>query len=408
MVQLVVWWRQGLTASHRIGRSEILLLAFVGVLAANVALNDWSVDRNVPLSQLFFNYLMPLGIYCVGWQARISERGVKTMFALLGVFGVYLALTAIAERAIAEGWELKSLVFPPYILTSKYEEFLGRARGPLLNPAANGMLLGTCLAAGLMAWPRAQRWGRLGLIAYSGLLSVAIACTMTRSAWMGGALGLFLLLFLTLPRSYRPALVAAAVLGSAVLVATQWTNLVEFKRDTYAAARRMRRGRPICARAGPDRLGDVPRSAAVRLRAGALSREHRNYLSNHNVDLPLERGRGIVQHNTWLSLLTETGLIGAVLFALVMIAWLASAWWLWRSDDAPLCMRQQGLLFLILAGKLPCQRDVPGHDDHPDGPHDPLLLGRRDREPHDGGGGTGPAAARACDCGGAWMTASSP
>lgn len=77
--------------------------------------------------------------------------------------------------------------------------------------------------------------------------------------------------------------------------------------------------------------------------------EHRNYLSNHNVPLPLERGRGIVQHNTWLSLLTETGLIGAALFALLMIAWLATAWRLWRADNAPLWMRQQGLLFLVLA-----------------------------------------------------------
>ena len=53
---------------------------------------------------------MPLGMYWVGWQARISERGLKIMFALFGVFGVYLALTAIAEK-----WQLTSVVFPPYI-----------------------------------------------------------------------------------------------------------------------------------------------------------------------------------------------------------------------------------------------------------------------------------------------------
>ena len=47
---------------------------------------------------------------------------------------------------------------------------------------------------------------------------------MTRSAWMGGALGLCLVLFLTLPRLYRPWFFAAAVLGSAALVAVQWTQ----------------------------------------------------------------------------------------------------------------------------------------------------------------------------------------
>ena len=92
-------------------------------------------------------------------------------------------------------------------MTSKFTEFLGRGRGPLLNPAANGMLLGTCLAAGLMAWPRAPRWGQLALVAYSGLLYVGIACTMTRSAWMGGGLGLLLIIFLVLYQTtirYKP------------------------------------------------------------------------------------------------------------------------------------------------------------------------------------------------------------
>jgi O-antigen ligase len=352
MVQLAVWWRLGLTASHRIGRGEVLLLAFAGVLAVNVALHDWTVrgvPGSPPVSQLVFNYLMPLGIYWAGWQARISERGVKVMFALLGVFGVYLALTAIAERAIAEGWELKSLVFPPYIMTSKYEEFLGRGRGPLLNPAANGMLLGTCLAAGLMAWPRAPRWGQLALIAYSGLLCAGIGCTMTRSAWMGGGLGLLLIIFLVLPRLYRPWFLAAAVLGSAALVATQWANIIEINRDKYATAEDAALSaelRPVLAAVAWEMFRDRP---LVGCGFGHYIDEHRNYLANRKIDLPLEHARGVVQHNVWLSLLTETGLIGVTLFALVIIAWLRSAWRLWRSARAPLWMRQTGLLFLVVA-----------------------------------------------------------
>ncbi len=51
----------------------------------------------------------------------------------------------------------------------------------------------------------------------------------------------------------------------------------------------------------------------------------------------------------WLSLLTETGLIGVTLFTLLLIVWLQSAWRLWRSDNAPLWMRQQGLFFLVAA-----------------------------------------------------------
>jgi len=344
MVQLLVWWRIGLTASRHIGRTEAILLAFIGVLAASVVMHDWRVTNDRPLSQFAFFYLMPVGIYWAGWQARITERGLKTMFVLMGIFGVYLALTAIAER-----WELTALVFPRYIVIPKYQEFLGRSRGPLLNPAANGMLLGLCLGAGLMAWPRMPRLGKLLLIVYSALLCLGIFCTLTRSAWMGGALGLLLLVFLVLPRFYRPWFLAAVLMGTAALVATQWENLVEFKRDKNLSARQTATSaelRPVLAAIAWEMFCHQP---LVGCGLGHYDAEHRNHLSNRDIDMPLEQGRGYVQHNIWLSLLTETGLIGMTLFALLMVAWLRSAWRLWRAGNAPLWMRQQGLLFLVVA-----------------------------------------------------------
>ena len=68
-----------------------------------------------------------------------------------------------------------------------------------------------------------------------------------------------------------------------------------------------------------------------------------------DTDLPKEKARGYIQHNVWLAMLTETGLIGVTLFTLLIAMWLRSAWRLWRSDHAPLWMRQQGLFFLVAA-----------------------------------------------------------
>jgi hypothetical protein len=347
MVQVVVWWRLGLTASHRMGRSEWLLLAFIGVLAVNVAMHDWSINRDQPISQFVFYYLMPLGMYWVGWKARISERGLKTMFALLGVFGVYLALTAIAEK-----WQVTALVFPSYIGDGqKYPEFFWRARGPLLNPAANGMLLGLCLGGGLMAWPRMPRWGQLLLIAFCGLVCFGILCTMTRSAWMGGALGLFLLVFFGLPRLYRPWFLAMSVVLVTIsaIVVTQFVNILEFKRDRDVSAQDTASSvelRPVLAVIAWEMFCDRP---LVGCGLGHYLDEHRGYLSNRDSGFVLEKGRDYVQHNIFLSLLTETGLLGLVPFVLLLVVWLQSAWRLWRSTGAPLWMRQQGLFFLVLA-----------------------------------------------------------
>ena len=107
MVQLFLWWRSGLTERSPIRRTELLLLALVGVLAVSIATHDWTVNRNLPLSRFLFYYLMPVGMYWVGRQARITECGMTTMFVILGAFGVYVALTAIAEA-----WGLESWIFP--------------------------------------------------------------------------------------------------------------------------------------------------------------------------------------------------------------------------------------------------------------------------------------------------------
>lgn len=344
MVQLFFWWRMGLTEPIRIGWTEVLLLAFIGVLAASIVTHDWELNRFLPVSQFVFYYVMPLGIYWVGRQARLTERGIRTMYVLLGVFGIYVALTAIAE---SQG--LTALMFPRYISSSQYQEFVGRSRGPLLNPAANGLLLGSCLGAGLMMWPSKHRWGQLLLIIYSTLLCFGIFCTLTRSAWMGGSLGLLLLVLLVLPRLYRPWILAAALICSAALVAFQLENIVEFKRDRDLTAQQTAESvqlRPILAVIAWEMFCDRPIFGCG---FGHYTDQHVYYLTNRNMDMPLEQGRTYEQHNVWLSLLTETGLVGMMLFTLLMIAWLQSAWRLWRADNAPLWMRQQGLLFLVVA-----------------------------------------------------------
>jgi O-antigen ligase len=70
------------------------------------------------------------------------------------------------------------------------------------------------------------------------------------------------------------------------------------------------------------------------------------YLSDRSVDLHLESIRGYVHHNTFLSILTETGLIGLMLFLAVFLGWTKQAWRLARDDEAPPWKRRQAILSL--------------------------------------------------------------
>jgi O-antigen ligase len=333
-----------LTERKPVRPTEWLLLALIGVFAFSIFTHDWTVNRNLPLSRFLFYYLMPFGMYLVGREVRVTERAMKAMFALLGAFGVYVALTAVAEAWDQSGW-----IFPRYIVSEDYASFLGRARGPLLNPAGNGVLLAMCLGGGLMAWPRADRLGRLLLVAFTTLMAFAIYCTMTRSAWMGGALGLLIVVFLALPRVYRPWFVGATVIGASLLAVTQWDRLVEFKRDKYLEARQTANSaelRPILAAIAWEMFTDQP---ILGCGFGHYTEEHVNYLADRSVDLPLEEGRPYVQHNSWLALLAETGLVGTALVILIQVSWLRTAWRLWKSEHAPVWMRQQALVFFAVA-----------------------------------------------------------
>jgi O-antigen ligase len=166
---------------------------------------------------------------------------------------------------------------------------------------------------------------------------------------MGGALGVFLLIFLVLPGMYRPWLIAAAVLGAAVLTVGQWENILAFKRDKNLSAQETANSaqlRPILAAIAWEMFCDRPMLGCG---LAHYTDQHIYYTGDRSTELPLEQGRGYVQHNIWLSLLTETGLIGMSLFAAVVVSWILSAWRLWQARGSPLWMRQQGLVFLALA-----------------------------------------------------------
>jgi O-antigen ligase len=72
------------------------------------------------------------------------------------------------------------------------------------------------------------------------------------------------------------------------------------------------------------------------------------YLFDRSTELPLERARYYIQHNVFLGLLCETGLLGAVPFCVLLLMWTRDAWGLWRDQRRPLFVRQQGLLALAV------------------------------------------------------------
>ena len=152
--------------------SDVLLGILLVILAVSTFSHDWRIDDKQPASRFLFLYLMPAVMYWLGRECKIRQPQARWLMFGFTLFGLYLALTAVAEL---RGWT--ALVMPRYVISGEFEEFLGRARGPFLNPSANGIYMTTGLACLLMYWPRTSGLPRIGL--EIGAVIIAAGCFAT-------------------------------------------------------------------------------------------------------------------------------------------------------------------------------------------------------------------------------------
>jgi len=345
LMQYAMYRRWGWTDPKPLVSADYALAALVTVLLASTFSHDFLYRKAQPLAQLVFFFLMPTALYWVVRQSPWTRRGARWVLTSLALFGAYLCLTAVAETHGA--W---AFVVPRYIASPEVHEFFGRGRGPFLNPVANGMVQSLGLCAALMAWPHLSRPLKLLLVAALPLFAWGIYSTLTRSVWMGTGLGLLIVIGLSTPRDWRLAVLGTAVMISAVTVADSWQQFVAFKRDRDVSVEDVAESaklRPILAAIAWHMFLDRPIFGCG---YGQYIQESPAYLADRTADLPLEKARPYVQHNVFLALVTETGLVGMGLFVALLASWTSIAWRLWRCQSAALWVRQMGLMFLAFVG----------------------------------------------------------
>lgn len=342
MIQYVLWRRFGKADPKRLTAVEWVLAAFFGWVLVGGVFNSGEVS---PIPRLVFSYLMPLGLYWVARQANLTERAYKTVLIVFVVFGAYLTVTAIGEVKDL-GW----LVYPKYILTSSYKEFWGRARGPYLNPVGNGMTVCLAILSTLSLWNEVPRRWRLILIVLLLGNFLTIYWTQTRCVWLGAGTAVGIFILAKIPRGKRIPLVIYSLLIGSVVLASQWDHLISFKRDKELTAKETASSaelRPILAVVAWKMFKDHPIDGVGLCHYDENSKY---YLDGRDFGLPLEKARGYTQHNVFLSLLTETGLVGVGLFISLLLIWSYYSLKLFCDTTKPDWARHQGLLFLAFLG----------------------------------------------------------
>jgi O-antigen ligase len=309
-----------------------ILFAFLGVLTVSMLAAGWqppSPTEVSPLWRLIGGYLIPFAIYWVARQAPLTESQLRFVLKTLVAFGVYLAFTGICEKL-----ELWSLVFPRFIRDPNIGLHFGRARGPMVHSVTYGVYLS---AAFLALWQLLRtaptRGQKLALASLVPLFAAGLYACLTRSVWMGAGFAALVVVAMTFPAPWRRLAFAGAFACALFLGVFKLDAIIGLQREGTVAD----------TRTSVDMRGSFAYVSWLMFQErpllgfgfGQFPVAKLDYLADRTSDLPLEQIRGYVHHNGYLSLLTETGLVGLGLFMAVLGGWAHRAWRLARDAAEP-------------------------------------------------------------------------
>ncbi len=260
--------------------------------------------------------LLPFAAFVLAPVVYRTQRQRAVLIATLVAFGAYLSLTALFQTL-----GMDALVFPRYILDPSLETHFGRARGPFVQAAVNGIALYACAIACFIAaawWP--QLWVRRASIAIGLLCVTSLLFTLQRSIWIGATVaGLATFLMASELRRHLPLAALATVLmvGASLALIPGLADKAVARKDQSETVR----GRESLNAAALDMLSDRPLAGFGWATFEKRSPDHFNVVPDRALVL-LDNAPA---HNLLISNLAELGLLGTSLWLIALVVAIGGA-----------------------------------------------------------------------------------
>lgn len=150
-----------------------MYIIFSMVISGTIA----AKGKGVALGFFLSAYGIPFFIFFISKNTINDEKKIKKFFIFLSVIGLYLGLTGIFEY-----FQFSQLVYPRYIMAA---QFAGRAKGPFVQPAVNGTVIGMIIFTTLLLLlTESKKWRKWFYIITLACLTAALVFTLTRSGWL--------------------------------------------------------------------------------------------------------------------------------------------------------------------------------------------------------------------------------
>jgi hypothetical protein len=289
-----------------------MMLLMLGALVFNMVTNGISALR-----QFLNGYAIPYAMFVISKNVFTERRQVERLAFWLAVpLALYFPATAIFEH-----YRLTALIFPRYIGQSMSggtgASWGVRAMGTFLQPVATGFAMIATFVLALHVLSRSRRaLSRVYMLLITLITPIAVFFTYTRSVYLGFAAAVLVLIgFSRRLRVVMLVLMVAIGLG----VMGNWTNVTSEKREAGGVAEfSTAQARIVLAQASLAMFLDHPFTGVgftsfVSKAQPYVARVRWTFLGYKEAWI----AGATNQHNQFLSVLTEIGLIGFVPFALL-------------------------------------------------------------------------------------------
>jgi len=295
-----------------------LMLAILAYFTASAAITGFqSVAIASVHYRLIGGYWFAFALFFFMLHAVGRERDIRFVLGFLFLLSIYLTFTGWCEHL-----KLWSLVFPRYIADPTVGIHWGRVRGPFLVSATMGVALAFCFFSNLVFVRRISPPFRGPVYLLTLLMLPPIFWTQTRSVWLGFLLGMLTWVASSRQQRSRPA--KAALLAALAIVALT----VNF--ENFSSSERTRGGvtdvEPVYVRLGLamitwDMFLDRPLF-------GVGFGHFRDVAPRYARDVAspyYQFASPAMEHNSFLSILADTGIVGLALYVGLLIALVRSS-----------------------------------------------------------------------------------